>query len=172
MSVVAERALHVGAVIVMLFVMVILNFLASSSCDQLMKSIGDKERMLSKLEESRQRESAKWEEMITPDRLERHLVKHGLSMRYWKAAQTVRMRSDGTPYPGQLSLVKAEARVQSRAVALASNRPASSPVARSTVASASRPTAPSSARRRAPTPSSASAVKRRSSASAASSRRR
>ncbi|MGN0854957.1 MAG: hypothetical protein ACI4R9_05495 [Kiritimatiellia bacterium] len=144
MSVVAERAFHVAAVIVMLFVMVILNFLASSSCDQLMKSIGDKERTLGKLEESRQRESAKWEEMIAPDRLERHLVRHGLSMRYPKAAQTIRMRADGTPYPGQLSLVKADARVQSRSVALASNRPAP----RATAASVRPVSAP--ARRREP----------------------
>lgn len=139
MSVIAERAMHVGAVIVMLFVMVILNMLASSSCTQLEKSIGAKEKMLEKLEESRLRESLKWDEMITPERLERHLVKHGLSMHLAKPAQNVRMRADGTPYPGQLSIVKADARVQSRAYAMAGVRaptPVRTPVATRATAAA------------------------------------
>ncbi len=49
MSVIAERAMYVGAVIVMLFVMVIINQLTASSCDQLMRSIGEKEKTLARL---------------------------------------------------------------------------------------------------------------------------
>ena len=179
MSVVASRTMYAGAVIVMFFAMVILNLLASSSCTQLMKSIGDKEKLLGKLEESYQRESAKWDEMITPERLEHHLVKHGLSMHYAKPAQTIRMRHDGTPYPGQLSLVKAEARVNSRSVALAGTgvRPAA-PVA--TVRTATAAIRPVSAARPAPvrttpvrtTPVRATAVAAKKRNAATSARRR
>ena len=42
MSVMASRSMHVGGVLVMFFVMVIVNLLASSSCTQLMKSIGER----------------------------------------------------------------------------------------------------------------------------------
>ena len=61
MSVMASRSMHIGAVLVMFFVMVILNLLASSSCTQIMKSIGEKERTLAKLEDERMRESARWD---------------------------------------------------------------------------------------------------------------
>jgi len=101
LSVVASSALHFAAVIVMLFVMVILNLLASSSCNQLMKAIGDKRRVLAKLEEERVRESARWEEMKTPERLEGALLRHGLSMRYPHHDQVIRMRTNGTPYPSK-----------------------------------------------------------------------
>ena len=107
MSVVASNTMHFGAVIVMLFIMVFVNFLASSSCQQLLKSIGEKERQLAKLEEERVRESARWEEMKTPERLESALLRHGLAMRYPRPDQVVRMKANGKPYPGQLSVAKA-----------------------------------------------------------------
>ena len=123
MSVIAERAMYVGAVIVMLFVMVIINQLTASSCDQLMRSIGEKEKTLARLEESRQRELSRWEEMTTPDRLEHSLMKHGLSMHSAKPAQNVRMRADGRPYPGQFALVQAAARANRRNSARAAVAP-------------------------------------------------
>ncbi len=123
MSVIAERAMYVGVVIVMLFVMVIINLLASSSCTQLMKSIGGKEATLAKLEESRLREANRWDEMTSPDRLNRHLHARGLAMYYPKPAQNVRMRADGRPYPGQFSLVQAEARANRRNSARAAVAP-------------------------------------------------
>jgi hypothetical protein len=108
MSVVATNTMHFGAIIVVFFVMVMLNLLASSSCTQLMKSIGEKERELTKLENSRIRESSRWEEMKTVEKIERALLRHGLSMKTPRADQIVRMRADGTPYPGQLSLSRAK----------------------------------------------------------------
>lgn len=108
MSVVATNTMHFGAIIVVFFVMVMLNLLASSSCSQLMKAIGEKERELSKLENSRIRESSRWEEMKTVEKIERALLRHGLSMKTPRADQIVRMRADGTPYPGQLSLARAK----------------------------------------------------------------
>lgn len=107
MSVMASNTMHFGAVIVVLFVMVIINLLASSSCQQQLKTIGEKERMLAKLEEERVRESARWEEMKTPEKLESALLRHGLAMRYPRPEQVVRMKADGKPYPGQLSVAKA-----------------------------------------------------------------
>ena len=115
--------MYVGVVIVMLFVMVIINQLTASSCDQLMRSIGEKEKTLARLEESRQRELSRWEEMTTPDRLEHSLMKHGLSMHSAKPAQNVRMRADGRPYPGQFALTQAEARANRRNSARAAFSP-------------------------------------------------
>ena len=107
MSVMASRSMHIGAVMVMFFVMVILNLLASSSCTQIMKSIGEKERTLAKLEDERMRESARWDAMKTADNIDRALLKFGLSMRYAKAEQIVRMDSAGRPKPGQLAVARA-----------------------------------------------------------------
>lgn len=110
MSVMASRSMHIGAVMVMLFVMVILNLLASSSCNQLMKSIGEKEKLLTKLEKDRTRESARWDAMKGPEDIDRALLRFGLAMRYPKAEQVVVMDAHGRPRPGQLSVARAAAR--------------------------------------------------------------
>lgn len=110
MSVIAGRSMQIAAVMLILFVMVIVNQLASSSCDQLEKAIREKERQLAKLEDERSRESARWEELKTPEKLEAALLRHGLSMRYPKADQVVRMKADGRPYPGQVSVARARQR--------------------------------------------------------------
>ena len=110
MSVVAGRSVQMGAVGIMLVAMVILNILASSSCDHLNGEIGCKERMIEKLEADHRRESARWEAMMTPEKLEAALLRHGLAMSYPKDSQIVRMKSDGRPYPGQLSVARATQR--------------------------------------------------------------
>ena len=110
MSVVASNTMRFGAVVLMLGVMVFVNFLASSTCQHMMTSIGEKERQLAKLEEERVRESARWEEMKTPEKIESALLRHGLAMRYPKPDQVVRMKADGRPYPGQLSVERAKRR--------------------------------------------------------------
>ena len=107
MSVMASRSMHVGAVLVMLFAMVILNILASSSCTQLMKSIGDKEKIIAKLENDVVRESTRWDEMKTNESLDAALRRFGLSMKYPRAEQVVRMDANGRPKPGQLSVARA-----------------------------------------------------------------
>ena len=111
MSVVATNTMRFGAVILFLFVMVILNLLASSSCTQLMKAKGEKEKEFASLGEALDRESTRWEEMKTPERLEMALLRHGLAMKLPRPDQTVRMRTDGTPYPGQMSLARAKQKV-------------------------------------------------------------
>ena len=127
MSVVATNTMRFGAVIAFLFVMVILNLLASSSCTQLMKAKGEKEKELAALGEAMDRESTRWEEMKTPERLETALLRHGLSMKLPRPDQNVRMRPDGTPFPGQMSL----ARTRQKLGAIASRAPVqSSPASR------------------------------------------
>lgn len=110
MSVLAESSMRIGVVIVTIGVMSIVSMQLNSTCDQLLKGIGEKERQLGRLEEERVRQSARWEEMKTPDRLEQNLARHGLAMYYPKADQIVRMKSDGRPYPGQLAVAKARQR--------------------------------------------------------------
>ena len=131
MSVVATNTMRFGAIIVFLFVMVILNFLASSSCAQLMKIKGDKERELVRLDEAHMREATRWEEMKTPEKVETALLRHGLAMKLPRPDQSIRMRTDGTPYPGQPSL----ARLKQRSGAVMTARAV---VARPTVSSQSR----------------------------------
>lgn len=110
MSVVATNTMRFGAIIVFFFVMVILNLLSSSSCTQLLKTQGELERELVRLEDARMRESTRWEEMKTPERVEVALLRHGLAMHPPRPEQTVQMKSDGTPYPGQISLARARQR--------------------------------------------------------------
>ena len=124
MSVVATNTMRFGAIIVFFFVMVILNLLSSQSCKQLQNAKGALEREIAKLDEARTRESTRWEEMKTAGNIEAALLRHGLSMRTPSPAQTVRLMSDGTPRPGQLSLSKAKMRTG--VAALASTAPAKS----------------------------------------------
>ena len=119
MSVLATNTMRFGAIIVFLFVMVILNLLASSSCTQLMKAKGEKERELVNLDDERNREATRWEEMKTPEKVGAALLKHGLAMKTPRADQVVRMRADGTPYPGQLAIARARQRMGSAVTARA-----------------------------------------------------
>lgn len=106
MSVVASQAMHLGAVIMMLFAMVIVNLLASSRCKRTMDAIGAKERVLASLENDRVRENARWDALNRPERLDRALLRLGMAMHYPKQDQIIRLRADGKPVPGQLSLAR------------------------------------------------------------------
>ena len=110
MSVMAGRSVQIGAVMVMAFAMVILNMLASSSCKQLAKVVREKERQLEKLEDAQKRESARWDEMKTPERLEAALLALGMKMHYPKPEQVISMDGAGKPYPGQISVARASER--------------------------------------------------------------
>ena len=106
MSVIAANTMRFGAIIVFFFVMVILNLLSSSSCTQLLNEKGEKERELAKLEESHRRESTRWEEMKTPEKVEAALFRHGLKMSTPRADQCIRLNARGVPYPNQLALTR------------------------------------------------------------------
>lgn len=110
MSVMAGRSVQIAAVMIMAFAMAILYLLATSNCSQLEKSIQEKNNQLAKLENERKRESARWDAMQTSEKLESALLRHGLSMHYPKSEQVVRMKADGRPYPGQLSVARANQR--------------------------------------------------------------
>lgn len=88
-------ATHMGSVLLAVFVMVIVNLLASSSCQQLSKSIGENEKALSRLEDTYNRETTRWEAMKTTDKIEAALLRRGLSMKPPHARQNVIMRADG-----------------------------------------------------------------------------
>lgn len=122
MSVVATNTMRFGAIIVFFFIMVILNLLSSSSCTQLLKAKGELEREIAKLDDARMRESTRWEEMKTPEKVEMALLRHGLAMRTPAPEQSVCLMADGTPRPGQLSVAKAKMRNAS--VVAAFERPA------------------------------------------------
>lgn len=124
MSMVAQGATAAGAVVASLLFGSILYICATSSSTQLQNRIGQKEKQLERLEAERERESARWEEMKTPERLEQALAKHGLAMRYAKPSQIVRLRADGRPAPGQLSVAREAQR--SRTAVTASYSPRSS----------------------------------------------
>ena len=110
MSVVATNTMRFFAIIVVFFVMVILNLLSASSCTQLQNAKGALEREIAKLDDARMRESTRWEEMKTPEKIEAALLRHGLLMRTPGPSQTVVLMADGTPRPGQLSLAKMKMR--------------------------------------------------------------
>ena len=150
MSVMAGRTVQIGAVMAMVFVVVIFNMLAQSSCKHLEKSIREKERQLTKLDEEKAREEARWGAMETNESLDAALLRHGLAMKLPRAAQQVRLRSDGTPYPGQISVAKASARNRASQTAQYTV-PRLSAVA-SVRSAAARPAAPRSAAARASAP--------------------
>ena len=122
MSVVATNTMRFGAIIVFFFVMVILNLLSSSSCTQLLKTKGELEREIAKLDDARMRESTRWEEMKTPEKVEEALIRHGLAMKPPRPDQTVRLMADGRPRSGQLSIAKA--RMRGGATIAVAERPA------------------------------------------------
>lgn len=116
-SVVVSGLGHVGAILGVLFVVVLMNVLAKTSCQQLMKSIGEDRRQLAKLEDARMREATHWEEMKTPEKIEAALLRHGLAMRAPKPEQIVHMRANGEPYAGQISVARARQRGAGRSTA-------------------------------------------------------
>lgn len=110
MSVNMMVATHLGAVIFFVFVMVIVNSLASSNCRQTLKRIGECQKELARLEDAHERASTHWEEMKTPDKVEAALFRFGLSMKPPRPEQNVHMNSNGQPYPGQISVAAAQKR--------------------------------------------------------------
>lgn len=121
MSVVAVNTLRFGAIIVFFFVMVILNLLSSSSCTQLHNAKGELEREIARLDDAKMRESTRWEEMTTPEKVEESLVRFGIAMRPPRPEQMVRMTRDGRPHAGQLSLARLKSRTGVKAASVTSS---------------------------------------------------
>lgn len=117
MSKIKMTTCYTGAFTLTLFVLVILFSCAKTNCEQLMKSIGEKQRLLDKRTDELTRETARWEEMTTPEKIEVALRRHGLKMVFAKPTQNIRMSSNGTPRPGQLSVVRLRQSAAGRATA-------------------------------------------------------
>lgn len=123
MSVVAANSARFGAIIALFCAMTVVYVLSSSSCSQLMDEKGRMERTLAKLEESHRRESMRWEEMKTPERIRAALARHGLKMDMPSSAQQIRLNAAGAPYPNQVSIARLR---QRSAAAMARLSPAPS----------------------------------------------
>ena len=84
----------VGLSVLVVFVLV--GYLAMDNrCGARGQLIKDLERRYASLEEERIREEAKWNAMKTPDAMNQHLLRNGLSMTYARPEQIIRMpRSD------------------------------------------------------------------------------
>lgn len=122
MNVMTGRTFHVAGIIVTLMVAVVMNLVAESRCKQVQDSIGEKEKLLVRLEQDRQRESAAWEQMTTATSLEHALVRHGLNMRYPKSEQVIRMDASGSPRYGQRSVELAKNRLSASATIVSNSR--------------------------------------------------
>ncbi len=107
MSVSATRTCQMAGVLVILLVAVIFNVIAKNRVAAVQKEIGEKQKVLAKLDEERVRVEAAWEGMKVNSSLERALRSHGLKMDTPGAFQTVRMDSRGIPLKGQYSVAKA-----------------------------------------------------------------
>lgn len=118
MSVIASRTLHLGSILLVLFVAVIVNLLANSSCNQMMKVLGDKQKVLTALEKDLDRETALWEEMKSPSKLDRALIRHGMAMALPTPKQYVYLLADGTPRSRQYSVDNVRQRQSAERIAM------------------------------------------------------
>ena len=106
MSKIKMTTCYTGALALTLFATVILYSCAKTNCEPLMKSIGEKQRLLDRRTDEYTRETARWEEMTTPEKIEIALRRQGLKMSFAKPGQNIRMSSAGKPKPGQLSVAR------------------------------------------------------------------
>ena len=87
--------------------MLMAYWLLDSRCSVIGQEIGDAEKTLAKLDGELERETMKWNEMKTPEKLELALKKHGLDMNNPAPEQVIKMLPNGKIAPRQLSVVRA-----------------------------------------------------------------
>ena len=104
MSRLTVNMMHLGAIMLTFFVMVVLNLMASSSCSQLTKIIADKDRPLADSKVELSKNIVRWDSVKSSVNLERALVVRGMSMNYPKSNQIVRMDERGRVIPSQNSV--------------------------------------------------------------------
>lgn len=119
-SVVGMHVMHFGGVVVIVVGLLILNMLAESTCGQLMKSIGQKDRVLKARQAEYDRAKARWEATKSTDNLDRALGRRGLMMNFAKANQIIKIDgATGQFAPGQRSVALARQRRDRLAASLA-----------------------------------------------------
>lgn len=121
-KVLTGRTMNLASIFALLVAMIVVNQVAQAKCSQTQKSIGEKEKLLARLESERVMESSRWERMLTSDNLERALLKHGLDMKCPRDEMIIRMDASGTPRLGQRSVELAMNRRDGTAVAANRNR--------------------------------------------------
>lgn len=104
MSRITVNMMHLGAIMLTFFVMVVLNLMASSSCSQLTKIIADKEKQLADSKVELSKNIVRWDSVKSSVNLERALVVRGMCMNYPKSNQIVRMDERGRVIPSQNSV--------------------------------------------------------------------
>ena len=106
----ALNTVHLAALVVSGFIMLMAYWLLDSRCGAIGQEIGDAEKTLAKLDGELERETMKWNEMKTPERLELALKKHGLNMNNPSPDQVIKMMDGGRVAPRQISVVRAQRR--------------------------------------------------------------
>lgn len=122
MNVMTGRTFHVAGIIVILLFAVVMNLVAESRCKAVNDSICEKEKLLARLEQDRDREDAVWQQMTSEENLSRALVRHGLNMRTPKDEQVIRLDANGVVRPGQRSVELARARLANPGVVASASR--------------------------------------------------
>jgi len=78
-----------------------------SRCGAIAQEIDAAERKLAQLDGELERETMRWNEMTTPERLESALARHGLDMHLPQADQVISVGANGKISPRQMSVVRA-----------------------------------------------------------------
>ncbi|MBR4893817.1 MAG: hypothetical protein IKZ36_01315 [Kiritimatiellae bacterium] len=117
MSRLSVHTMHIGAIMLTFFAMVVLNLMASSSCSQLSKSIADKENLLKQKRVELSRKRVEWNATKSSSNLEKALVKRGMAMYYPKPSQIIRMDENGKLFASQASVAALRRRMQEHVTA-------------------------------------------------------
>ena len=102
----------VATLIVCMLLMMLVYWLFDSRCSAIQREIGKAEKVLAALEADCVRETARWDEMKTPEKLAECLTRFGLEMKTQRQDQIVRMNRDGRPAPNQIAVTRARMRAR------------------------------------------------------------
>ena len=99
------------SMLILTFVIALMAYcLLDSRCVAIAQDIGTAERTLAQLDSELERETMRWNEMTTPERLEAALAKHGLDMHLPQPDQVINVKANGKISPRQMSVVRAKKR--------------------------------------------------------------
>lgn len=102
----ATSSMGIASLIVSAFIMMMIFFAMNSRCSAITREIGKKEKELQRLESELTRETARWDEMKVPEKLNVALARFGLEMDLPREDQVIRIGKSGAPVPGQLALAR------------------------------------------------------------------
>lgn len=122
-SVVGMHVRHFVAVMLMFAVMVVLNLLVSSSCGQLMKSIGEKDRLIKARQDELDSSKSIWRRTTSTDNLAIALHRRGIEMSSPQSDYVIHIDSHGNVDAKERSVVLV--RERQRALATAAYSPTS-----------------------------------------------